>query len=239
LLDNRLWTWMHDMHVFNLTDIPQSRKLSHTWLMSNRYVLDNTIDQTKPGQYAELNRWDEIPPKEIYRDKLAKARSAHNTIYGNPQEGTFIFHENFNTPQRYDGWSPIANYIYDHTAISAYVETISIDCEARSITEKTYDPLIKGHAILPWGYAGLIDDITDMGFKLMPWINYEYNKPGNIDVRWDMYVAEMQRLDAITHVDMQILMSEHHALLEHNRNIFFVKPYDSLYDKVFYIINTA
>jgi hypothetical protein len=137
------------------------------------------------------------------------------------------------------GWYPIANHYYQGTYFSMYCETITGNenlfeetIKYRSITEKTWDPLIKGHFILPFGYMGLVDDIRSYGFKLPDWIDYSYDTLPNTDERFDSYANSAKKLLDLSIDELHELYKKDRDILVHNRELFWTRPYDSLHDKV-------
>ena len=136
------------------------------------------------------------------------------------------------------GWRPIANRYYSNTIISTYVETISTHGEVSCVTEKTYDPLIKGIFILPFGYSGLIRDLKVIyGFKFPDWIDYSYDIINDDDRRFNKFTNEISRLRSLGIDHLIKLRNRDIDLLKHNREIFFNRPYDSLYDKLIRVKN--
>jgi hypothetical protein len=134
------------------------------------------------------------------------------------------------------GWYPVANRYYQTTFYSIYCETIPGMAEHsypyKSITEKTWDPLIKGHFILPFGYQGLVDHIRSYGFKLPDWIDYSYDYIENDDLRFEAFIKSAEKLLEYSIYDLQRFHEKDRDMLLHNRRLFWEKPYDSLYDKV-------
>jgi hypothetical protein len=126
-------------------------------------------------------------------------------------------------------WLPAANEIYEDTFISIYVETLIDSFHTRVITEKTFDPLIKGHFILPFGYCGIIEDIKSYGFRLPIWINYEYDYEVDPEKRFNLFIQEFERLQKIEIQQYYKWFEKDYDLLVHNRNVFFNRPYDLLY----------
>jgi len=134
---------------------------------------------------------------------------------------------------RFAGWFPIANAYYNATFVSAYVETLVETSQSTGITEKTFDPLIKGHFILPFGYKGIVKDIQEIyGFKLPEWIDYSYDAESDIDIRFDLFLKEMYRLSRISIDEYLILFREDSRILEHNRKVFYTRSYDLLSTKI-------
>ena len=137
-------------------------------------------------------------------------------------------------------WMPIANRYYEQTYISMYIETCTISDPFhkgvknphQSVTEKTFDPLIKGHFILPFGYAGIIRDIKDYGFKLPHWINYTYD---DIECDRHRFAAFLEEADRLLKLPLSVIENyyvQDFEMLIHNRQLFWSKPYVPLYDQV-------
>jgi len=130
-------------------------------------------------------------------------------------------------------WEPMANCYYDVTAASIYVETIVSGHQMHTITEKTWDPLIKRHFILPFGYPGMIRDLTqDYGVLLPDFIDYSYDSIEDLEERFSAYLHSVDKFLALSVEELQTLVFTHSELLDHNRSIFFNRGYDSLYTKV-------
>lgn len=134
------------------------------------------------------------------------------------------------------GWYPVANHYYRGTYCSIYGETvtgkINSDFPYKSITEKTWDPLIKGHFILPFGYQGLIDHIKSYGFKMPEWIDYSYDYIEDNDQRFKAFLYSIEKLLKFSINELHDLYLQDYDMLVHNRRLFWSRPYDSLYDKV-------
>lgn len=189
-------------------------------------------------------------PNRIYlnfdHERFNYRRKLLEFIKQYPEQGHY---SDFSTGQKLDpentivnnflnngGWYPVANHYYQGTFFSLYSETIAgkanDDYPYRSITEKTWDPLIKGHFILPFGYQGIIDHIKSYGFKLPDWIDYSYDCIENNDLRFDAYMESARKLMSLEINDLMKLYERDRHILVHNRNLFWELPYDSLYDKV-------
>ena len=126
----------------------------------------------------------------------------------------------------------MANHYYNSSYISIYVETVTTGTYTKTITEKTWDPLIKGHFILPYGYSGLIKDIESYGFILPKWIDYSYDQELNDDRRWKKYEKSVENILSKSLEQIDELYQKDKKILEHNRSVFFSRPYDSLYEKI-------
>jgi len=110
--------------------------------------------------------------------------------------------------------------------VSVYTETLVIKGRGvRSITEKTFDPLIQGNFILPFGYPGLIKDILSYGFKLPNWIDYSYDTVSDDDSRFDRYIESLKKLNDYSLDELFNMAKNDLNILEHNRSIFYSRPY--------------
>lgn len=175
-----------------------------------------------------------------YRKKLVQflQEYSHQGYYSDPQNGIILPANNpiVNNKLTQGGWYPIDNKIYQSSYFSLYVETLptsgDADSKYKSITEKTWDPLIKGHFILPFGYEGLIDHIRSYGFILPDWIDYSYDVIEDPDLRFDAFLNSAEKLLDITLDEWEVLFKNNQHILEHNRQIFWDRPYDLLHDRV-------
>lgn len=121
--------------------------------------------------------------------------------------------------------APAHNAYYEYSVISIYIEDITFGPQCRCITEKTWEPLIKGHFILPFGYTGMINELINYGFLFPEWIDYSYDSETNDLLRWIKYIDEVRRVLSIPckHLHENKILDMN--ILEHNRNIFFELNY--------------
>ena len=99
----------------------------------------------------------------------------------------------------------------------------------RCLTEKTYNPLIKGHHILPFGYRGLIKDIQSYGFRMPDWIDYFYDDIEDTSLRFHHYMGSVKEILNLPITEIQNLFRRDLDMLQENRNLFFTKPYSNMY----------
>jgi hypothetical protein len=175
-----------------------------------------------------------------YRRKLREFLTPYEDQghLSDPVSGKILDAENTFANQFLDqgGWHPVANHYYQGTYFSIYCETITgnvhKDLNYKSLTEKTYDPLIKGHFILPFGYQGMIDHIKSYGFKLPDWIDYSYDRIEDTDDRFDAFLESAKKLLSLEIPELHKFYENDRHMLIHNRQMFWDRPYDSLHDKV-------
>lgn len=138
------------------------------------------------------------------------------------------FYENF------VGWHPIANRYFRSSFVSVFVETIVDSSKEKTsiLSEKSFDPLIKGHFILPFGFKGIIEELVNFGFKFPDWIDYEYDTIDETRLRFQVFKKSFQKLRSMDYNTLIKLYQRDRYILEYNRSIFYNKSYDSLYDKI-------
>jgi hypothetical protein len=180
-----------------------------------------------------------------YRKKLANFLNQYQDdgYISDPVNGKILDAENpiVNKFLNEGGWHPVANRYYQQTFFSIFCETLTgnilVDSPYNSITEKTWDPLIKGHFILPFGYKGMIDHIKSYGFKFPDWIDYSYDQIEDNDSRFQAFQESAKKLLETSIDDLMDLYTKDRDILIHNRQVFWDRPYDSLYDKVVTFFN--
>lgn len=183
-------------------------------------------------------------PRLEYRKRLKDILIQYSDkgYYSDVESGNILTCEDdklpFITPG--GGWYPIANKFYNSTILSTYIETITgtypeedyEDVKYKSITEKTYDPLIKGHFILPFAYPGFIEHLKTYGFLLPDWIDYSYDSIEDNECRFIQFTKSLESFLQYSIDDLLVFYNKDYHILEHNRNVFWEKPYDNLYQKV-------
>ena len=126
---------------------------------------------------------------------------------------------------------PIPNSFYDDTYLSVYVESNCENNKLIHITEKTFEPLLKGHFIMPFANPGTIQRLRDLGFRFPDFIDYSYD---NIeDVRWRFAVFHKLVKDALK-LPWDELYKTNFDIIEHNRNQLYCLDYDKSILKLFY-----
>lgn len=132
---------------------------------------------------------------------------------------------------------PAHNRYYWDSVISIYGETCTRSNGYRVVTEKTWDPLIKGNFILPYGYSGLIRDIKLYGFQLPDWIDYSYDQIPDDDhtifgLRFQKYLESVQQVLDLDSTTLYNLYLKDRHILEYNRSVFFNHQRCSLIEQI-------
>jgi len=120
-------------------------------------------------------------------------------------------------------FNPVPNNFYLDSYFSFYVES---NCQQQNlihITEKTFEPLIKGHFILPVSNPGTIRRLRDLGFAFPKFIDYSFDEELDTVQRFELIKLEFKRL---LDLDWHTLYKDNQDILIHNQRCIFSIPYD-------------
>lgn len=162
-----------------------------------------------------------------------------NTLMSNPDKDNIFITDNWRSTYapiiRNGGvYAPIANHYYNETLVSAYVESV-VEGDSNfvsTITEKTWEPLLKGHFIIPFATPGIIDELARRGFKFPDFIDYSYTRQQDDNIRWKGFVQEVKKISELDLDQINTLYNDNKKTLEYNKILFQTLQYDSLYDKL-------
>lgn len=132
----------------------------------------------------------------------------------------------FNKNTRF-GYSPPHSLYYKNTFLSIYTETVEYG-SSFTITEKTYDPLIKGHFILPFSNYNFIKFMKKNEWKFPDFIDYSYDEIKDDNKRFEAYKKEVDRLLQIPIDDWRQLWQDNLDIIWHNQNLFYWRPYETI-----------
>jgi hypothetical protein len=134
-------------------------------------------------------------------------------------------------PERVVGaFSPVPNHFYLDSYISIYVESNCVDTRLIHLTEKTFDPLVKGHIILPFANPGSIQRIKDLGFQLPPFVDYSYDSIEDTQERFNHLICEFNRLLTL---DIPNLYNDYQDIFIYNQRCVSFIPYDDRIKEIF------
>ena len=124
----------------------------------------------------------------------------------------------------YSGYNPPHNEYYKNTFISIYGETIEFGLTT-AVTEKTWDPLIKGHFILPFSNTGFIEYLRSIGIQFPDFIDYGYDTVVDDEKRFAAYSDEVKRLLALDLDTWRALWNNNLHTLLANKRYFYNRDY--------------
>jgi hypothetical protein len=119
------------------------------------------------------------------------------------------------------GFAPVSHDFYQDSYFSIFVESNYSNPDLIHITEKTYEPLIKGHLILPVTNPSSIDYLKARGFKFSN-INYSFDNIDNYEERFNLIIEEFHRIKAYARDIYMSCLDD----IKHNLEVFKLKQYD-------------
>jgi hypothetical protein len=122
------------------------------------------------------------------------------------------------------GYRPPSSKYYLNSCISIYGETIESG-PGISVTEKTWDALIRGHFILPFSNPGFIAYLRTQNVQFPTWIDYSYDSIQNDDVRYLMYQTEVDRLLGWSLDIWRTRWADSFGIIQHNQSLIHTRPY--------------
>ena len=226
-LDQRVWTYQCTKEMYALH--PIDKKMEKKYLALMRIYYCNLPGQRRAGRMVVRERI-----KSLLNKTYSHMSDDHTTLF--LPNGTTDNVTMYTRRSTGGVWYPVSNTYYDTSIVSVYTETLvehsyhnSPKNLASIVTEKTMDPMIRGNFVLPFGYPGLIKDITDIyGFKLPDWIDYSYDSIIDNADRLVAYEESLKKLDAYSLEEMYALCTRDLHILEYNRSVFFTRPYSFL-----------
>jgi hypothetical protein len=222
-----------------------------TWTIgcSREIYRQNPITKTPIKQVLSPTRiynfGSDVHPRMSFRQRLtAILYRRANAYMGDTQNGIVLESNSSSSDinsriafKEGGTWYPVADHYYNTSYVSVYVETLTQNNRVRGVTEKSFDPLMKGNFILPFGYPGLIRDLQELyGFKLPNWIDYSYDDILDPEERFQAFLVSLDDLLKKDLKDLHRLYLEDKHILLHNRQVFIDKQYDKLHDKIMDVI---
>lgn len=204
---NRLYTYGEH---FELQRGIRSRLKEVLWNRPNIYISD-------PGEgvFFETNGWENRPPE---------------------------LNQHFDVTNSSGTWYPVADKYYNSSYVSVFIESVvqparGMDHKVYCISEKTFDPLLKGNFILPFSTPYYVKQLQEWyGFKLPDWIDYSYDEIEDVDRRMDAFLLSVEQVYSRSVEELHSLYLRDKHILDFNQSIFETRPYDSLHDKVLHSI---
>ena len=233
-LSERLWSFKATKKMYELEEI-KTKTLVKKFLVPNK-------------TYTGTSSSESDTPRSRYRVRLRKTILEQDCYFSDPENYIFLESEELSDEVVNDyhyytagmGFHPLANHYYQTSAISVYVESLVIAHNWKQLTEKTLNPFIKGHFILPFSYAGFIKDLKNIyGFKFPDWIDYNYDNFQNDEDRYREFMKSFTKLRFKKLEELEMLCNKDIDILHHNKQIFFDRPYCSLYEELQKSINTG
>jgi hypothetical protein len=207
------WDFMWNrIKAYYTASIPEELYLHH-YSYGNYKLFELDFERPRHKKFLSMTGREYGYRTHLYNfvkeyDGYVSNRSLGITLEGNNVMGAF---------------NPAPNDFYLDSYFSCYVES---NCQQQNlihVTEKTFEPLIKGHFILPVSNPGTIRRLRDLGFAFPTFIDYSFDEELDIVKRFELIKQEFIRL--LT-VDWPMLYKDNQAILLHNQRCIHTVPYD-------------
>ena len=214
------WDFMWNRTKAYYTEtVPESLYLHH--YSAGQYTLP-TLDFTSDREQIMLC----MTGREYgYRTRLYETVKDHNGFISNRSRGKFL-----EGAPVVGAFSPVPNKFYLESYFSLYVESNCLQPDLIHITEKTFDPLLKGHLVLPFTNPGAIQRLRDIGFRFTNQIDYGFDAIQDPETRFRAVIAEYTML---TFINIDRIYKDSQEILIHNQNCINTIPYDNRILEVF------
>ena len=206
---NRVWRYISDKEFIPHKDIVAENR-NKIYVAANRTYFD-----------------PDYPKQRYYRKQLMNLLKLKYKILGylgDPADSTIRMLPS-NTSSSFGGYKPLHNQYYEDSFISIYAESLEYSTTFTA-TEKTFDPLIKGHFVLPFSTYKFIENVKlHYGFQFPDFIDYSYDNIADDEKRYQAYGAEVERLLAIPIDTWREHWVNYKVLRTANQEIFYTRPY--------------
>lgn len=231
LCTQKIWTYTAPRITYKLYPIDKKEYSTNKLFLcplrvknqKSDIILENTYDSIKGSlryflQQINANLYISDPINNIYLEPNGWSINPSTKIISTKHGGT---------------WYPVADKYYQTSYVSLGVETVWGSKDIFFPCEKSFDPLIKGNFPLIFSAPYTVRRLKEFyDFKFPDWIDYSYDEVENVHLRFAKYTKAIKKLSMMPMSEIHKLYERDKYILEHNRNVFFKTPYDSLYDKV-------
>jgi hypothetical protein len=238
-LKRRLWSFNATKAMYELNEITNKTLVKKFLIPNKTYEKSFFTDMNNlPEDTTERSRFRKYLKSTILESDCYFS-SPDNWIYLNSQEMSEIILNDYHYYSAGMGFHPLANNYYETSAVSVYVETcVETLANTKIVTEKSFNPFVKGHFVLPFSYQYYVRDIQEIyGFKLPEWIDYTYDNIADDNERFLAFMKSFSKIRFKSLQELQDLCNRDIDILKYNRNIFFERNYDNLYNKLRNSIN--
>jgi hypothetical protein len=214
-------------------------KFDYYWNRSKRAFLDrlpfhkvNTVEN-----YVQYPIHTDLRPKkfltyysrpekfrEIIRDHLINNYSG---FYNNPDSNQWLLPNVYNI-EKYTvhSVSPPGKFYYDNSYVTCLVETQHRGTNSHLVSEKTYDNLLQGRAVLNFATPGFYQYLQDSGWRLPTGIDWSWDLITDDQQRLSAYLVEVDRLLSRSQKDLHEWFVSNMKCWKQNQKMLWRKPYD-------------
>lgn len=153
--------------------------------------------------------------------------SNHQGFYNDWQNGKFLHP---NRPLAQEQWggavAPPGRYFFDQSYVTCLTESQYRGPNGHVISEKTYDSLIQGRAVLNFATPGFYQQLVQDGWQLPQDIDWSWNEIVNDDQRLQAYLDVLDQLFSKPMHKLHQWFMDNWSVWQHNRGRLMMKPYD-------------
>ena len=225
----KFWVWSLPQCVYALSDINKTFQDSNKTFLAMTRV--RNIESAGPWSFQDIKLKLQNFLYQMNANMYISDPAKNVVIKTNGWDDDPIFSQ---IDFKFGGlFSPAGDYYYNTSYVSVGIETIYKSNEIFYPSEKYLDHLIKGNFPLIFSGPNVISNLKKYyDFKFPDWIDYSYDSIDDLEQRFEAYLQSIKKIATIPLNELHNLYLQDKHILEHNRNVFFSKPYDSLYDKV-------
>jgi len=154
-------------------------------------------------------------------DNFTKWNPIDNTItVDNNEKNAYIPHNWNNHPH---------SFYYENSYCSVFVETTETHDPLPS--EKIWNPLCRGHFILPFSGCGIIKLLRNLNFEFPDFIDYSYDEIKDGEQRRTAWLSEIQRLNQLHLTQWYQKYLANIDIITHNMKNFYTYPVQDPFTK--------
>jgi hypothetical protein len=220
------YPWYYDSpENYLIQDLSSADKKTRIFLSANKLHRSNAVFRQRLVEMLSKKKYNNlgylgasVPDKESSptlhgNHIIPHATTVKEVVNGYPQKSTV------------GGFTPVHNAYYNETFLSVYGETFEYGTSYVT-TEKTLNPLLKGHFVLPFANAGFIRYVKSQGWQLPNFIDYSYDSIDDDNMRFNCYCQELDRLLSISMDEWCQHWVDNLDILYYNRNQLHKRDYD-------------
>lgn len=217
--------YLVDTDDFQLQPISQAEQKTKLFLSPNKLGRPNSPYRVR---LTEVIQKYDVEPKG-YISVVTNGSDNRQLLSNRTQPGAWMVSQIMHNVQTGapSGYVPVHNAYYNETFFSVYVETFETGT-TQFITEKTLDPLIKGHFILPFSSPGFVSYVRSKGWRLPEFIDYSYDDIDNDEQRFSAFKQEFARLCSFDMDKWRQLWLDNIGIHEYNRKQLEKRPYHKI-----------
>ena len=231
--NNKVYLTVNQSPDFNLADV-KIVKWDFMWNRFKAYYTEQVstnlyLHHYSPGKYNLPKLEFENSRSKKFLSMTGREYGFRKTLFGYLKDNTQGYVSNrtrgitLEQQPVIGAFCPVPNNFYLDSYFSIYVESNCLRNDLVHITEKTFEPLVKGHFILPFSNPGTIRRLKDIGFAFPDFIDYSFDQEDDPDTRFNKLIVEFNRL---TTLDLPMLYKHNKDILVHNQECLNKIPYD-------------